>query len=86
MKKKPVRYVFKKGPEEHAGKESKYDPARGIADRAAVIQHIYDHGCIHPPDHERVCFREHFQPGIFEQLRLALIMNLLEFHAAKIKK
>ena len=71
MKKETMSNVFKETPEKHTAEESK-DNSSGskTGSGAAVI---------------RMCFGQHFQVRIFEKLSLAFIMNLFEFHTAKIR-
>ena len=62
MEKVPVRYVLKKSPEEHTAKEYKQHCTNGITQApVAVKEHINNYRQIHSPDHQRVCFGQHFQ-------------------------
>ena len=86
MENKAMGHVFKKTPEKYTAQKSKDDPP-GCEARAGatVIQHIDHNRQIHSPDHQRMCFGQHFQVRIFEKLGLPFIMNFFEFHGTKIR-
>ena len=87
MENVPVRYVLKKRPEEHATKEyEQYCTNRITKAPVAVKEHINNYGQIHSPDHQRVCFGQHFQEIILKQTSLSFIMYFFKMHAAKIGK
>lgn len=81
-----MSYVFKKCPEEHTGQKSKRNSPGCKPDGATIIGHPNHYRGIHSPNHQRVCFCQHFKVGVLEKLRLALVINFFELHDAKIRK
>src|SRR5690606_33804875 len=78
---------FEECPEKHSREERKRHPKQWIIKPCiTVIQHVAYHGKVHAPDHQRVCLGEHFKVVVLEESSLALVVNLIELHAAKIIK
>jgi hypothetical protein len=57
MKNKPVGYILKKRPEEHAPKKHQQDSARGIIiPGGSQVNNVGKNRYIHTPDYQWVCF------------------------------
>jgi hypothetical protein len=81
MKCKTMHQVLEKGPEKTSGQ--KIEENTGITEiqlKMTQIDKVYNHRYIHPPNHQRVGFRQHFHITVTEKLGLPLIMNLFKLH------
>ena len=80
-----VLFFGKKGPEKHTAEESQQDGAGTvIVFGSREVNDIAQDRDVHTPDHQGMGLCQCFQEIILKKAGLAFIMNLFEFHSAKI--
>jgi hypothetical protein len=81
VKRKPVHQILEEGPEKTTSqKVEKNLYVVEIQPKMTQIYKIYNDRHIHPPNHQRVGFGQHFHVTVPEKLGLTFIMNLFKLH------